>query len=81
MEVLQAAFWSLDPHRTVRKFADFGRLDPSSPEAHRFIELEEWANEGESLPYPAAKELIEGMFGEDLPGAERMVCRRRGNHG
>ena len=28
MEVLQAAFWSLDPERTVRKFADFGRLDP-----------------------------------------------------
>jgi polyhydroxyalkanoate synthase len=30
--------------------------------------LEEWANEGESLPYPAAKELIEAMFREDLPG-------------
>jgi polyhydroxyalkanoate synthase len=69
MEVLQAAFWSIDPQRTVRKFADFGRLDPSSPEARRFVELEEWANAGESLPYPAAKELIEGMFGEDLPGA------------
>src|SRR6185437_16213483 len=69
MEVLQAAFWSLDPERTVRKFADFGRLDPSSAEARRFVELEEWANAGESLPYPAAKELIEGMFGEDLPGA------------
>src|SRR6185295_7486063 len=27
MEVLQAAFWSLDPKRTVRKFAEFGRLD------------------------------------------------------
>jgi polyhydroxyalkanoate synthase len=69
MEVLQAAFWSLDPARTVRKFAEFGRLDPASAEARRFIELEEWANEGESLPYPAAKELIEGLFGEDLPGS------------
>jgi polyhydroxyalkanoate synthase len=68
MEVLQAAFWSIDPHRTVRKFADFSRLDPSSPEARRFVELEEWANAGESLPYPAAKELIEGLFGENLPG-------------
>jgi len=69
MEVLQAAFWSLDPERTVRKFADFGRLDPSSPDARRFVALEDWANEGEALPYPAARELIEDFFGRDLPGA------------
>ena len=69
MEVLQAAFWSLDPERTVRKFAEFGRVDPTSAEARRFVELEEWANEGEPLPYPAAKELIEDLFGRDLPGS------------
>ena len=69
MEVLQAAFWSLDPQRTVRKFAEFGRLDPAGPDARRFVELEEWANEGESLPYPAARELIEDLFGSDLPGS------------
>jgi polyhydroxyalkanoate synthase len=70
MEVLQAAFWSLDPQRTVRKFAEFGRLAPASAEARRFVELEEWANEGEPLPYPAAKELIEDIFGKDLPGSK-----------
>ena len=69
MEVLQAAFWSLDPERTVRKFAEFGRLDPASADARRFIELEEWANQGEPLPYPAAKELVEELFGKDLPGS------------
>ena len=69
MEVLQAAFWSLDPERTVRKFADFGRLDPGSPDARRFVALEDWANQGEALPYPAARELIEDFFGRDLPGA------------
>src|SRR5437763_6125576 len=68
MEVLQAAFWSLDPERTVRKFAEFGRLEPASADALRFIELEEWANEGEPLPYPAANELVEDLFGRDLPG-------------
>jgi polyhydroxyalkanoate synthase len=73
MEVLQAAFWSLDPERTVRKFAEFGRLDPASDDARRFVELEEWANEGEPLPYPAAKELIEDLFGRDLPGAGRWI--------
>ena len=73
MEVLQAAFWSLDPRRTVKKFAEFGRLDPASDEARRFVELEEWANEGEALPYPAAKELIEELFGEDRPGSGKWL--------
>jgi polyhydroxyalkanoate synthase len=69
MEVLQAAFWSLDPERTVRKFAEFGRLDPASAEARRFVELEQWANEGEPLPYPAASELLEALFAENAPGS------------
>jgi polyhydroxyalkanoate synthase len=68
MEVLQAAFWSLDTERTVRKFAEFGRIEATSPEARRFVELEEWANEGEPLPYAAAKELVEELFGNDRPG-------------
>ena len=68
MEVLQGAFWSLDPHRTVAKFAEFGRLDPGSAKARRFVALEEWANAGEPLPYPAAVDLLEGMFANDLPG-------------
>jgi polyhydroxyalkanoate synthase len=71
MEVLQAAFWSLDPERTVRKFAEFGRLDPTSPRARRFVTLEDWANEGEPLPYAAAREMIEDLFGGDLAGSGR----------
>jgi polyhydroxyalkanoate synthase len=78
MEVLQAAFWSLDPERTVRKFAEFGRLDLATAEARRFVELEEWANEGEPLPYPAAKELVDDLFSEDLPGSGRWPVGGRG---
>jgi polyhydroxyalkanoate synthase len=69
MEVLQAAFWSLDPERTVGKFASFGRLPPTGDEARRFVELEDWANAGEALPFPAARQLIEDLFGRDLPGS------------
>ena len=69
MEVLQASFWSLDPERTVRKFAEFGRLDPRGPDAQRFVQLEDWANEGEPLPYAAAKELIEDLFEMDAAGS------------
>ncbi len=69
MEVLQSAFWSLDPGRTVSKFADFAALDADSPDVRRFVTLEDWANQGQPLPYPAARELIEDLFGRDLPGA------------
>ena len=68
MEVLQAAFWSLDPARTASKFARFADTDPASDEARRFVTLEDWANDGEPLPLPAARELIEDFFGSDLPG-------------
>ena len=76
MEVLQAAFWSLDPRRTVAKFAMFGGFDPASAEARRFVQLEDWANEGEPLPYPAARELFEDFFTADLPGQGRLDDRR-----
>lgn len=68
MEVLQGAFWSLDPLRTVAKFARFAEREPGSEQARRFVALEDWANEGEPLPFPAARELIEDLFGADLPG-------------
>jgi len=68
MEVLQGAFWSLDPERTVAKFASFAEYEPGSEKARRFVALEDWANEGEPLPFPAARELIEDLFGRDLPG-------------
>jgi polyhydroxyalkanoate synthase len=68
MEVLQAAFWSLDPKRTVAKFARLSKLDPASADARRFVVLEDWANEGEPLPLAAARELIEDFFGRDLSG-------------
>jgi polyhydroxyalkanoate synthase len=67
MEVLQSAFWSLDPERTVSKFADLADADDEA--AARFVTLEDWANEGEPLPYPAARELIEDLFERDLPGS------------
>jgi polyhydroxyalkanoate synthase subunit PhaC len=68
MEVLQAGFWSLDPERTVRKFADFADLDPAGDQARRFVTLEDWANEGEPLPLPAARELFENFYRDDAPG-------------
>lgn len=77
MELLQAAFWSLDRAKTVTKFADFGALEPDDPRAARFVALEDWANEGEPVPFPAARELIEQLFGADVSGRGEWIVGGR----
>ncbi len=77
MEVMQASFWALDPERTVAKFANFAELEPGSDKARRFVTLEDWANEGEPLPLPAARELFEDLFRDDLPGTGRWMVGGR----
>ncbi len=68
MEVLQSAFWSLDPARTVAKFEAFADMAEGSAEARAFVTLEDWANDGPPLPHAAARELFEDMFGRDVTG-------------
>jgi polyhydroxyalkanoate synthase len=68
MEVLQSAFWSLDPARTVGKFEAFAAMAPDSAQARTFVTLEDWANDGPPLPEAAARELFEGFFQADSPG-------------
>jgi polyhydroxyalkanoate synthase len=69
MEVLQSAFWSLDPARTVGKFERFSTLEPGSPEAKSFVALEDWANDGPPIPEAAARELFLSFLGLDHPGS------------
>jgi polyhydroxyalkanoate synthase len=66
MEVLQSAFWNLDPARTVAKFEAFAGL--AGEEARTFVMLEDWANDGAPVPEAAAREMFEGLFRDDLPG-------------
>ncbi|HEY0116626.1 MAG TPA: alpha/beta hydrolase, partial [Allosphingosinicella sp.] len=66
MEVLQCAFWSLDPERTVAKFEEFASAGETA--ARTFVTLEDWANDGPPLSYAAARELLEDFFHGDMPG-------------
>jgi polyhydroxyalkanoate synthase len=68
MEVLQSAFWSLDPARTVAKFEAFAEMAPDSAEARTFVTLEDWANDGPPVSGAAAREMFEDFFAADLPG-------------
>lgn len=71
MEVLQTAFWRLDPARTVAKYARFASLPAA--EAGFFVTMEDWANAGAPLTLAAGRELFEGMLAEDRPGTGRWV--------
>jgi polyhydroxyalkanoate synthase len=69
MEMLQSAFWNLDPERTVRKFEAFADAEPGSPEGRAFVGLEDWANDGPPITSAAAREMFVSFFGDDLPGS------------
>jgi polyhydroxyalkanoate synthase subunit PhaC len=58
VDMLQALFASLDPTLVGRKFRGFTNVDPSSEHARRFVELEDWLNDGVSLAGPVAKEVL-----------------------
>ena len=67
-EVLQTAFWSLDPARTIAKFEAFADMPADSEAARAFVTLEDWANAGAPLSSKAAQELFTEFFHGDAPG-------------
>jgi len=71
VEVLQTAFWRLDPRRTVEKFIAFGRTERSPESTRLFVALEDWANGGAPLTPAAGREMAEDFFRDDLPGSGR----------
>lgn len=48
-EVLQSAFWQLDPGQLVQKFAKAATMEDAK--FSHFVRVENWANSGEALPF------------------------------
>jgi polyhydroxyalkanoate synthase len=69
VDVLQALFLSLDPLLALRKFARFAALDPASAEAHEFVALEDWLNDGVPLALPVARECLGQWYGANEPAS------------
>jgi polyhydroxyalkanoate synthase len=68
MEVLQAAFWRLDPKRTIAKYEAHGARASDDPAARSFVRLEDWSNDGPPLTRGAAHELFVDLFSRDASG-------------
>jgi polyhydroxyalkanoate synthase subunit PhaC len=65
IEVLQLAFWGLDPERTVTKYAALAHRSPGDDYARRFATLENWANAGAPLTAAAALDLFDKLIGKN----------------
>lgn len=77
IEVLQAAFWQLDPARTIAKFVAFAGERQDDPASRLFVALEDWANDGAPLTLAAGRELALGFFGDDRPGRGEWIVAGR----
>lgn len=71
VEVLQTAFWSIDPDRTVEKFAALAQYSDDAERLARFVALEDWANDGAPLTAAAGNDLFKLFVTDDLPGQGR----------
>ncbi len=75
-EWIQALFASIDTDGSAKKFIRFADMDMSSDEAHKFIVVEDWLNEGVDLPRSIAKFSIENWFikNELTIGQKNIAC-------
>jgi polyhydroxyalkanoate synthase len=64
---IQALFASVDPLFAFNKFRAFAAMDKNSPEAKRFVMVENWLNDGVDLAAPAAKQALAEWYIENQP--------------
>jgi polyhydroxyalkanoate synthase subunit PhaC len=69
IELLQTAFWTLDPDRTLAKYAALADSDTAM--VARFALLEDWANDGAPLTAAAGSDLFGTFIADDDPGQGR----------
>lgn len=64
---IQALFASIDPLFAFNKFRAFAEMPQDSPEAKRFVMVEDWLNDGVDLVAPAARQALEEWYIENQP--------------
>jgi polyhydroxyalkanoate synthase len=65
VDAIQALFAMQDPLQVARKFTRFARLDPDGEAARRFVALEDWVNDGVTLPAAVARDCLTGWYGRN----------------
>ncbi|HZD25235.1 MAG TPA: alpha/beta fold hydrolase [Alphaproteobacteria bacterium] len=68
VDLLQAFFAMLDPASAQRKFRRFAEIAETRGKAARFVQLEDWLNDGVPLTAPVARECLRDWYLENRPG-------------
>jgi len=66
--LLQSFFAGLAPEAALGKFGAFSAMAADSPEARRFVALEDWVNDGPPLARDAGLEVLRDWYANNLPG-------------
>lgn len=77
VDLIQSLFAGLDPEQVPRKFGRFGRLEPGSREAHDFVAIEDWLNDGIPLAPDVWQACLEDWYVSNLPGRGMWRVGRR----
>jgi polyhydroxyalkanoate synthase len=69
--LFQTLFALIDPMQAAVKFQRLARMDPGSPEAERFVAIEDWLADAVAMPAPAAEDLLIRWQLENAPAEGR----------
>jgi polyhydroxyalkanoate synthase subunit PhaC len=67
VDALQIMFAMLDPDGIATKYRAFAKLDQKGEHALRFVELEDWLNDGVPLAAAVARDCLTGWYGDNKP--------------
>ncbi|MDB5367321.1 MAG: Polyhydroxyalkanoate synthase [Rhodospirillales bacterium] len=67
LDLIQALFAWLDPLGSARKFSKFGAMPGDSAQAHAFVALEDWLNDGVELTPGVAADGMACWYGDNDP--------------
>jgi polyhydroxyalkanoate synthase len=68
VDAVQLFFAMLDPLLALKKFSRFAEMDLASDAADDFVALEDWLNDGVTLPASIARECLGDWYGTNTPG-------------
>ena len=73
MEWIQSAFVAVNGSRAKDKFIKFAKMDQDSEQAHLFVAVEDWLNEGRALAKDIAFQCVQQWYGSNVTANGRWI--------
>jgi len=73
MNWIQSVFAAVNADRALSKFSEFEKMAETSQDAHLFVAVEDWLNEGVDMPGEFAKSCILDWYNGNKSGAGEWI--------